>query len=61
MQSQHKPRREVWRQQGCVSSLFHLSLGVSVVVKWDQSWKEGFSPSCFSEADSFKISLVTAP
>lgn len=53
MQSQHKPRREVWRQQGCVSSLFHLSLGVSVAVKWDQSWKEGFFPSCLSEADSF--------
>lgn len=40
-------------QQGCVSSLFHLLLLVSVVVEWHQLWKEDIFPAGFSEADSF--------
>lgn len=40
-------------EQTCVSSLFHLSLYISLVVKWDQLWKEDIFPSSFSEADCF--------
>ena len=46
-----------WGQQRCVLSLFHLSFRVSLVVKWDQLWKEDVLPSSFSEADSFQNNI----
>lgn len=47
-----------WGQQRCVSSLFHLSLYISLVVKWDQLWKEDFFLLIFQRLILFKIRSV---